>query len=169
MTVGYPVAAGVNNEPLTALRRPPELQNGGQGTPMGAKMEPQDSQNGAPETPRDSKNYKNDSQTEQESLSLPRASQIHQKHIHNSLETSQRTNFVRCSLTNRSTCTDIRTPFNPQTNHPTSLLANKQARKSFTSHVYFIGTHMRRLYCVSNKCGHYVSTSDQQHARQQCQ
>ena len=53
--VGYPVAAGVSNEPPTAPRRPPELPKWGPRDPQSVRMEPQDSQNGAPETSRDSK------------------------------------------------------------------------------------------------------------------
>ena len=45
ITVGYPVAAGVNNEPPTALRRPPELPKWRPGDPQGC-------QNGAPGLPK---------------------------------------------------------------------------------------------------------------------
>ena len=65
--VGYPVAAGVSNEPPTALRRPPELpkwrpgdpqrcQNGAPGLPKWSPWDLQRLQNGAKTIPKQNRN-----------------------------------------------------------------------------------------------------------------
>ena len=86
--VGYPVAAGVSNEPPTALRRPSEL-------PKWRPGDPQRCQNGAPGLPKwspwDLQRLENEAKTILKHNQNP----LHQKHIHNTLPTSQGTNFAR--------------------------------------------------------------------------